>query len=199
MRVTLDGGTDPRETERKQKAAHSASKAAAAVQSLTVEEVWAIYIAERRPHWGDLHYRDPIRKAAAGGVQYKRGTGTTEAGPLHDLMALPLRDLTAPVIETWATKQAKTRPTSARLAWRMLKVFLGWCEEQPAYAGLLPAKNPAKTKRSREALGKAGTNALCSFTADHPTAPHNARQKNRQTNDKPLGVFQPHQRHRTCY
>ena len=35
-------------------------------------------------------------------------------------------------------------------------MFLGWCSEQPAYAGLLPAKNPAKTTRSREALGKAG-------------------------------------------
>jgi integrase len=35
-------------------------------------------------------------------------------------------------------------------------VFLGWCSEQPAYAGLLMG-NPAKTKKSREALGKAGT------------------------------------------
>ena len=35
-------------------------------------------------------------------------------------------------------------------------MFLGWCEEQPAYVGLLPAKNPAKTKKAREALGKAG-------------------------------------------
>jgi integrase len=48
------------------------------------------------------------------------------------------------------------RPTSARLAWRLLKGFLGWCEEQPAYATLLPARNPAKTKRSRESLGKIG-------------------------------------------
>jgi integrase len=71
-------------------------------------------------------------------------------------MAYRLRDLTAPVIEAWAAREAKTRATSARLAWRMLKVFLAWCEEQPAYLGLLPAKNPAKTKKSREALGKAG-------------------------------------------
>jgi integrase len=72
-------------------------------------------------------------------------------------MALPLRDLTAPVIEAWAAKEAKTRQSSARLAWRMLKVFLGWCEEQPAYAPLMPAKNQAKTKKSREHLGRSGT------------------------------------------
>lgn len=53
--------------------------------------------------------------------------------------------------------KAKPRPSSARLAWRLLTVFLTWCAEQPAYASLLPAKNPAKTKKAREALGKSGT------------------------------------------
>jgi integrase len=49
-----------------------------------------------------------------------------------------------------------TRASSARLAWRLLTVFLTWCGEQPRYAALLPTKNPAKTKKAREALGKAG-------------------------------------------
>lgn len=160
--------TDPREIERQQAEAQAAAETAEAekeaaenqqraANALTVGEVWAVYIEERRPKWGDLHYRDHIRKAAAGGVPFKRGKGETVEGPLHDLMAIPLRDLTAPVIEAWAAKEAKTRPTSARLAWRMLKVFLGWCEEQAAYAPLMPAKNQAKTKKSREHLGKAGT------------------------------------------
>jgi integrase len=149
--------------ERQQDAAKAATIAADAakveagkVEGLTVGKVWAVYVEERRTHWGDLHYRDHIRKAAAGGIPFKRGTGTTVQGPLFELMALPLRDLTAPVIEAWAAKEAKTRQTSARLAWRMLKVFLSWCEEQPAYAPLMPAKNQAKTKRSREHLGKSG-------------------------------------------
>jgi integrase len=153
----IDDGRDPREVKAEKTAADIAKRNAAKADGVTVGDVWAIYTEERRPHWGDLHYRDHIRKATAGGVPYKRGTGTTEAGPLHRLMALPLRDLTAASVEAWAAKEAKTRPTSARLAWRMLKVFLGWCEEQPSYASLLPAKNPAKTKKSREALGKAGT------------------------------------------
>jgi integrase len=162
--VVRSDKADPRELDRQADADKAAAVATAAanveaakVATVTVGEVWAVYVAERRPHWGDLHYRDHIRKAAPGGVPYKRGTGTTEAGPLFPLLGLRLCDLTAPAIEAWAEQEAKTRQTSARLAWRMLKVFLGWCEEQPAYAGLLPAKNPAKTKKSREHFGKAGT------------------------------------------
>lgn len=33
--------------------------------------------------------------------------------------------------------------------------FLTWCSEQPAYSELVPSKNPGKTKKAREALGKA--------------------------------------------
>ena len=150
---------DPREVQRQQQAAQAASKAAAAVQAVTVGEVWAEYLTERRPQWGERHYQDHIDKAAPGGVaSTRRGyeKHLTKPGPLAALMPLPLRDLDAPTIEAWAAKEAKTRATSARLAWRLLKVFLRWCEEQPAYAGLMPAKNPAKTQKSREALGKAG-------------------------------------------
>ena len=159
LRVTLDGGIDPREVERQQHADKALKASAAAAHAVTVDEVWAVYLAERRPHWGALHYADHIRFTKAGGVPANRGTrgrGVTIAGPLHSLMALPLRDLDAPTIEAWSAYEAKTRASAARLAWRCLKVFLGWCSEQPAYAGLLPAKNPAKTTRSREALGKAG-------------------------------------------
>lgn len=150
----IDEGRDPREVKAEKTAGDIAKRTAAKTEGVTLGEVWTVYVEERRPHWGDMHYRDHIRKAAPGGVPYKRGTGTTEPGPLHDLMTLPLRDLTAEIVEAWAAKEAKTRPTSARLAWRMLKVFLGWCEEQTPYAGLLPPKNPAKTKKSREALGR---------------------------------------------
>ncbi len=47
-------------------------------------------------------------------------------------------------------------PSSARLAHRQLTVFLTWCADQPQYTGLVPDRNPAKTKKTREALGKQG-------------------------------------------
>lgn len=162
---------DPREIKRQQqevKAAtneanrlEAAAKAEAAkMAALTVDEVWTDYIEKRRSYWGTIHYQDHIEKAKAGGLPSKRrgaGKSLTKPGPLAELMPLALKDLDQPRIEAWAAKEGKTRPTSARLAWRLLTVFLTWCAEQPEYAALLPTKNPAKTKKAREALGKAGT------------------------------------------
>lgn len=163
----IDSGNDPRDLKRDALAASQAKQILAnakieadKVAALTVGEVWARYIEERRPHWGDLHYRDHIDKAKAGGLPSgRRGGGKqlTQPAPLAALMPLYLKDLNQSTIEAWAAKEGKTRPSSARLAWRLLTVFLTWCGEQPAYAGLLPANNPAKTKKAREALGKAGT------------------------------------------
>ena len=155
----IDEGKDPRDLKRDALAAHAEKQAAAAVQAVTVGEVWAVYLEARRPHWGERHHADHVKLVQAGGEVSKRGTrgrGVTVAGPLHPLMGLALRDLTAPVIEAWAAREAQTRPTSARLAWRCLKAFLSWCAEQPQYAPVLPSVNPAKTKKAREALGKAG-------------------------------------------
>jgi hypothetical protein len=159
LKMLVDSGTDPRELERQQQADRAAAKAAAAVKAVTVGEAWAVYLADRRQHWGERHYQDHLKLARAGGEIANRGTrgrGVTIAGPLHPLMGLRLQDLAAPVIEAWAAEQAKTRPTPARLSWRLLRAFLAWCAEHPQYAAVVPAQNPAKTRRAREALGKAG-------------------------------------------
>ena len=162
----IDEGKDPRDLKRDALAAQAEKQAAAAAKeeadkaaALPVGEAWAAYLEARRPFWGERHYLDHIALVRAGGEPAKRGTrgrGVTIAGPLHPLMPLALRDLTAPVIEAWAAREAQTRPTAARLAWRCLKAFLSWCAEQPEYAPVLPSVNPAKTKKAREALGKAG-------------------------------------------
>ena len=158
----IDEGRDPREVKAATIAADVAKREADRGEALTVSEVWAAYVAERRPHWGDLHYRDHIDKAKAGGLPSgRRGGGKklTQPGPLAALMPLALRDLDATTIEAWAAKEGQTRPSSARLAWRLLTVFLTWCSEQPAYASLVPDKNPGKTRKARESLGKPATKA----------------------------------------
>jgi integrase len=99
---------------------------------------------------------DHIRLSAAGGVKRKRGDGLTIPGPLHSLMAGRLIDLSASKVTAWAEHEALTRPTPARLSWRLLRAFLTWCAEQPEYAPLVAGTNAAKTKKTREALGKAG-------------------------------------------
>jgi integrase len=157
QRVLVDSGTDPRELERTHQAAKAAKAVVDAAHAVTVGEVWTAYVEARRPRWGDLHYRDHIAKAKAGGVDAIRGTrgrGKTIAGPLYPLMHLRLCDLTPAALSTWAAKETETRPAVTRLSWRLLRGFLSWCSEQPAYANVLPPKNPAQAKVVREVLAK---------------------------------------------
>ena len=151
----IDEGRDPREVKAAITAADVTRREDAQRLTVTVAEAWAAYLLERRPNWGERHYLDHVAKAAPGGVMGKRSE-LLRPGILAPLMPLALRDLDAATIEAWAAREAKTRPTSARLAWRLLKAFLGWCAEQPAYAGAVPDKNPAKSKKARESLGRPG-------------------------------------------
>jgi len=158
----IDEGKDPRDLKRDALAqteiraaeqAHQAQQEAA--QAVTVGEAWQVYIEARKDRWGALHLADHNRLSAAGGVPRKRGKGLTVAGPLHSLMAVRLVDLSASKVTEWAEDEAKTRPTPARLSWRLLRAFLTWCSEQPEYAPLVAGANAAKTKKTREVLGKA--------------------------------------------
>ena len=151
----IDEGRDPRAVKAEATAADVAKRADEQRQHVTAREAWDAYILERTPRWGDRHRLDHKIKGEPGGAIGKRGK-PLQAGALAPLLALPLRDLDAATIDAWAAKEAKTRPTVARLAWRLLKAFLGWCAEQPTYAGILPAVNPAKSKKAREKLGRPG-------------------------------------------
>jgi len=155
LRVLLDGGTDPRELEREKLAAAASKTEAAERQTVPARQAWDAYVIERTPQWGERHLADHKVKSASGGAVGKRGK-PLQPGILAPLLALPLRDLDAITIEAWAAREAKTHPTVARLAWRLLKAFLGWCTEQPAYAGIVSDRNPAKSKKARESLGRPG-------------------------------------------
>lgn len=162
LKQLVDKGQDPREVQRQQQQALEERRNEQAVEATTVGAVWAEYLEARRPVWGERHYADHVKMADAGGRPAKRGKAigkdgaapTTLPGPVHALLGLKLKELTSDVIEAWALDQSKTRATYARLCWRCLKVFLGWCSEHPTYATAMPSDNPAKTKRTREALGK---------------------------------------------
>ena len=102
---------------------------AARVDALTVRDVWTTYLEERRPFWGEAHYRSHLEKADQGGRPSKRRGMThklTKPGPLAALMPLALKDLDSVRIEAWAAKEGKERPSSARLSWR-LPVRAGGC------------------------------------------------------------------------
>lgn len=158
MRVTLDRGDDPRELQRRQDAHREEAKAQTKRAEVLTGEAWTVYLAARKDSWGDRHYADHVALSKEGGQTAARGTkgtGKTISGPLYPLLSCRLIDLTPQVVEAWAAEQGKERPTYGRLAWRCLKAFLSWCAEEQDYRHAVPV-NSAKTRRSRDAFGKAG-------------------------------------------
>lgn len=146
----IDEGIDPRDKKRQSLAKAEAAKAKQAAEAVTVAEAWQAYIAARSQKWGEHHQKDHVRLARSPGTT-KAGK-PTNAGPLYYFMSKRLAELTPAMIERWAKEEGSTRPTAARLSWRLLRAFLTWCTEQNEYSAVLP-ENPASTKTAREALG----------------------------------------------
>ena len=165
LKVIIDNGQDPRqvkadglEAEQATRDVKQAEQEAKQMQqlreSVTLGDVWPDYIADRAPQWSDLHHRDHVRIMQSGGAERKRSPKLTEPGPLASLAGVRLVDLTAERVEVWAKVEAKTRPTRARLALRLLKACLNWCAAHKDYAGIGQTK-AAHSKKARESLGKA--------------------------------------------
>jgi integrase len=164
LKSLMDAGHDPRKLEQDardaeqdardaRKAATEAEANRAKREAVTLGDVWPEYSAARKPFWSEVHCRDHQRIMQAGGVQRLRGQGFTKPGPLASLASVRLVDLTARKVEAWAKIEGKARPTSARLALRLLKACLTWCASSDDYAGFSDV-NAAKSKSARESLGK---------------------------------------------
>lgn len=149
----VDSGKDPREEAAEQRAAHAARKTEARRKDVILGDAWAIYLAERRSKWSELHYRDHVDLSSLGGHPKKRGKGLTEPGPLATLMPLKLSDLSANRVSDWLEVEAAKRPTRARLAFNLLRIFAGWCESKPEYRGLVDAQ-AVSTRIAKDALPK---------------------------------------------
>lgn len=122
-------------------------------EKVTLGDVWPIYIEDRKSRWSKHHLRDHEKIIQIGGEKRLRGEKMKVAGPLASLASVRLVDLTKERVDSWAKAEAMTRPTRARLALRLFKACMTWCEGQPEYQNLLK-ENPAKSKRAKESLGK---------------------------------------------
>ncbi len=158
LKVMTDQGIDPRQVIADGIAAKDAKAAALVMQnareSVTLGIAWNEYLKARKPYWGERHYNDHIDAMQAGGVKRTRSHKMTEPGTLASLAAVRLADLTPERITEWAKVEGEKRPGRARLASRLLSVFLTWCaHESPNYKAIITT-NPAKNKTTRELLGK---------------------------------------------
>jgi integrase len=174
LKAMTDKGIDPRQvkaeriaSDQAKVAAKEAEAVAASLQakkeSVTLGNVWLEYIAERKEakegkdkSWSDRHYNDHVKLIHAGGERRKRSNKLTEAAPLASLAQLRLIDVTTDKVTEWANAEADKRPTQARLAFRLLRAFLTWCNKHKVY-GEIVKENAARNEVARKRLGKPQT------------------------------------------
>jgi integrase len=153
----IDEGKDPRLERAAQTASDRATRDAAKAgrQRLEVTGLmaWEVYCAERKPHWSARNHADHLSFASEGGKDRKRAKGKTVAGPLRPLLAQPLAEIDAAAVQSWVTRETKTRPARALLGFRLLRAFLNWCAESEGYQHLA-RPDACKGRRTREKLGK---------------------------------------------
>lgn len=141
LRVTLDGGNDPRELERQHQAERAAIHAANIAHALTVGEIWPNYLATGKPKrkdaWKPRYRSDVEAMASPGGVKKKRGEGLTRPGPLYPLLTLKLSDITEDKLQNWFECEAKSGKHQAARALMMFRGFLRWCSARPEYRNLI--------------------------------------------------------------
>jgi len=156
----VDQGIDPR-LEKKQRLAdvREAQKESKRADA-TVGDAWSEYIEARKPRWGEHHLKDHLKISKAGGEPRKRGKGKTQPGVLTPLMPVKLADIDSHTVGQWLQREAKDRPTQARLAFSLLRAFLHWCDDQPRFQGL--ARPDACSNRlAKQTLPRKGVKVDC--------------------------------------
>lgn len=148
----IDSGRDPRVVKAETVARDEHARQVATLEGMTVGDAWEVYLSERRPFWSELHYDSHLALAQKGGELRRRSKELTTRGPIFPLLQCRLVDLDSSALKAWATKEAKTRPSSARLALRVFKAFLRWCAEQDGYRGKIDVE-AASGKRINEIVG----------------------------------------------
>jgi len=166
LQALIDQKIDPRHAKAEQVEAARAKRAAEEAQrtenerrQIPVKTAWEAYIAARRAKWSARHLADHQKLAIMGGTGVRGGE--LKPGALASLLQLKLPDLTQARIQKWLEWETSIRPTQAALAFRLLRAFLNWCEEEPAYQGMV-SPGACTAKKTREALPKkvAKTDAL---------------------------------------
>jgi integrase len=136
LQQLVDSGIDPRE-ERARRRRDAVEKVSEDLRrSVTVGALWPVYVEANQQRWSDAHFEDHAKAVQAPGMFRKRSNRLTKAGPAHALLTTRLIDLSPDTLEKWINVENRTRPTSTARAFRLLRAFLNWCEEQPQYVGL---------------------------------------------------------------
>lgn len=153
LKTLTDQGIDPRQQKADRVAAELVSRNEVTRRQVTLGDVWPLYIAARKHKWSARHALDHDEVVRLAGTPKKRCKGVTMAGPLVALLDTKLADLTDECVASWLDKETKTRPTSASLAFRLLRGCVNWCESERDLSGIVPLGS-MKSPKVRDSIPK---------------------------------------------
>lgn len=164
FKVTVDQGIDPRIVAAKVRSLAKEAASDKLARGMAARSAWDAYIKAPHPKWGETHRNDHHLAAQEGGEKPKRGKALTKAGPLADLLALPLHEITAEVIAQWLKRESSTRPTATGNSLRKFRTFINWCAEHPSFgkvvnrncttANVVKDFTPRKNTKEEDSLQK---------------------------------------------
>ncbi|MEC9040440.1 integrase family protein [Marinobacter sp. tcs-11] len=156
----VDQGIDPRLEKKQRLADVREAQNEAKRADVTVGDAWSEYIKARTPRWGEHHRKDHLKISRPGGEPFKRGKGKTQPGVLTPLLSVKLSDIDSDTVGQWLQKEAKDRPTQARLAFALLRAFLHWCNDQPRFQGLA-SPDACSNRLAKQTLPRKGVKVDC--------------------------------------
>jgi integrase len=146
--LLISQGIDPRQEKCRVAAREATEREERARRDITLQEIWPIYLEERRLSWSDNYYTLHERLIASGGQKRARSKNKTVPGPLASIASLPISAITTDTVKHWLNQEKVHRPTQTRIAFEALRTFLNWCEDDDRYRGLaIPDACSAKIKK----------------------------------------------------
>lgn len=166
LQTLIDQGKDPRAERTAEVKAQAAQRTADKEERIRREalglDAWHVYCDDRASQWGERHASDHARAVQAGGEPRTRSKEkVTKPGILRALLNRPLAEIDAEAIADWIGRETKRRPTTAALAFRMLRAFIRWCAEHDDYRAVVQADACAgRSVREKVARPKARNDVL---------------------------------------
>ncbi len=139
LKSLVDQGIDPRQQKEELRLKIQAAQQEAQRQTLTLMDLWPVYLAARKSKWSERTYKDHLRLSAAGGEIKRNGKDMTVAGPLAELMPIPLKELSSQRIAQWLDTESAKRPTTVAMSFRYLRACIRWASDISEYRGLIPS------------------------------------------------------------
>lgn len=150
LQQLIDQGIDPRSQKADREAAEDKRRADEQRNSLTIGDIWPIYMAEGKPRgkaaWKPRYRADLEKAADPGGKPKKRGAGLTKPGHLAPLMPMRLADIDVDAVRDWYSSEQRRAPVQAARAVAMFSGFLGWCRTQKEYRELVNTEAARSTE-----------------------------------------------------